>query len=101
MNYLKDIYIFSLNKLLVLGKYFFFTFIVHTVIDRFILLQCWRLSRESVAQSKSTRSQKAKLSTIECDHQWVTIIILYTRLFTHPKISPESNSEQTLQKSFR
>ena len=55
---------------------------------------------ESVAQSKSTHSQKAKLSTIVRGHQmdgWP----LLDRLCAHPEISLESNSVQTPQNSFR
>ena len=54
---------------------------------------------ESVAQSKSTRSPKPELSTMERGHQmegWP----LRPRLCARPQISPESNSVQSLQKSF-
>ena len=54
---------------------------------------------ESVAQSKSTYSQKPQLGMIEHGHQmdgWP----LHTRTCTHLEISPETNSVQTLQKSF-
>ena len=50
--------------------------------------------------SKSTRSRKPKLSTMERGHQmdgWP----LRARLCTHPEIFPELNSVQTLQTSFR
>ena len=54
---------------------------------------------ESVAQSNGSRSQKPKLSMIECGHQmdgWP----LCARLSAHPEISPESNAAQILQKLF-
>ena len=54
---------------------------------------------ESVVQSKRTHSQKPKLSTIECGHQmdgW----LLCAQLCAWPEIPLESNSMQSLQKSF-
>ena len=53
---------------------------------------------ESVAQSKSTRCQKPKLSTIERGHR-MDVWPLCARLCARPEISPELNSLQTLQKS--
>ena len=51
---------------------------------------------ESVAQSKSTHSQKPKLSMTECSHQmdWWP---LGAKLCACPEISPESNSTKVLQ----
>ena len=68
------------------------------------IIQLWyclynRRGEESVVQSKSTRSQKPKLSTIECGHQmggW----LLCAQLCAWPEIPLESNSVQSLQKYF-
>ena len=57
----------------------------------------WHNLEESVSQSKSTLSQKPKLSMIERGHQmdrWQ----LRARVCAWPEISSESNSLQTLQK---
>ena len=54
---------------------------------------------ESVEQNKSTRSRKPELSTMDRSHQmdgWPFRV----RLCASPEISSESNSVQTLQKSF-
>ena len=57
-------------------------------------------SGESVVQSKSIRPRKPKLSTSALGHQ-MDGRPLCARLCALPEISPESNSVQTLQKSFR
>ena len=59
-----------------------------------------QFKEESVAQGKSTRSWKSKLSMIKCGHQmdgW----LLCGGLCTCHGISLESDSVQTLQESFR
>ena len=54
---------------------------------------------ESVAESKSNCSRKPKLSTIEYSQQ-MDVLPLCARLCAHSEISVESNSVQTLQKSY-
>ena len=55
---------------------------------------------ESVAQMKSTCSQKPKLCTIEYSQQ-MDRRLLCAGLCAHPEISLESSPVQTLQKSLR
>ena len=55
---------------------------------------------ESVAQSKSTRCRKPELSTMERGH-YMDDWPLRDRLLPGPEISPQSDSLQALQKSFR
>ena len=55
---------------------------------------------ESVVQSKSTRSQKPKLSTVKQVTKWMGDHYVLGFAGRRPEISQESKSVQILQKSF-
>ena len=74
---------------------------LQTWINWFLVLRTLTdLLGESVVQSKSTRSQKPKLSTVKQVTKWMGDHYVLGFAGRRPEISQESKSVQILQKSF-